>query len=856
MDPFSGALGVGIGAAALRGVQALREHRREPQGVADKLGWAFMVGDGTILQKDGSFLAAWSYRGPDLNAATAFELDLLSQHLNDALLPYTDSWMFHADAVRREARRYPGPGAFPDPATRRIDAERRASYEGGQRHYETEYFLAVTHWPAPEIYSRLAAHFVQGGDRRGVDWFRVLREFEEALGELEHRLSGRLEMRRLDSDQLLAHLHGCLTGLSHPVRNPPDGSYLNYVLAGADVLGGFEPHVGSLFWRDRRVLPIAIHGFPLEAASGVLDALNGLPFAYRWSNRIIPLSQQRGGKIIASQQRYWALKRRGILGLLKNDQRQRSDAEDVHLNLDANRMVFDCREAAAKNASGAERVCYYTPNVLIMEEDPARADRIADEILKVLRDRGFVAEAETVNAPEAWLGSLPGHGSYNLRRAPVMSRNVADLLPITAVWPGRSTNPSPLFPAGSPALLWAKTEGSTPFRINLHDSDVGHTLVLGPTGTGKSILLNLLAAQWRRYPGAQTFVFDVDLSALLLATTSGARHYYLAAGRTDSLRLQPLAGIDTPAERAWAAQWLEVLFGQQGVTLTPPMREKVARALLLVADNPREHRTLTALLVQLQDETLSTALRPYTVDGNLGYLLDAGESDIGDAPHEVFELRHLMDLSERVLVPVLLYLFRHVERKLDPRRPTLMIVDEAWMALTHSLFGRRISDWLLTFRKKNGTVVLGTQSLSQLEELPNRSILFESCPTRILLPNPEALNDQVARLYRGIGLNETEIRTVATAVPKQDYYFRSPRGSRLFELGLGPVEMSFLAAAEGETMEATARRAASLIAEHGPDWIDSWLSERGLGEPAGPPHPSEVGGTHARQRQPVLAATR
>ena len=254
----------------------------------------------------------------------------------------------------------------------------------------------------------------------------------------------------------------------------------------------------------------------------------------------------------------------------------------------------------------------------------------------------------------------------------------------------------------------------------------------------------------------------------------------------------------------------------------------MSRALALVAQNPPRHRTLTALLVQLQDETLSSALRPYTVDGNLGYLLDAGETDIGDAAHEVFELRHLMDLSDRVLIPTLLYLFHHVERKLDERRPTLMIVDEAWIALGNSLFGRRISDWLLTWRKKNGAVVLGTQSLSQLEGLPNRSIIFESCPTRILLPNPEALTDEVAKLYRGIGLNETEIRTIATATPKRHYYFKSPRGSRLFEMGLGPVALGFLAAAEGRTMEATARRAEALIAEHGPDWTRFWLREQGL----------------------------
>lgn len=853
MEPLSVVLGFGAGLAALHGFQRLREHEKEPIGLADRLGWAFMVEDGVILQKDGSFLSGWQYRGPDLSAATPHEMDLLSQRINDALLPYTDAWMFHVDAIRREARGYARLGAFPDPATRWIDAERRAAYESGKEHYETEYFFTATYLPPPELYSRLGAFFVQGGDRRRVDWFRVLSGYREQLEELAKRLSGHLRMERLGSDALLTHLGTCLSGAHHSVRTPSDGSYLNHVLAGGDLLGGFEPRVGSLGYRDRRIMPIAVHGFPLEAHAGVLDALNGLPFAYRWSNRIIPISPNRAGRIIAQQRRFWTLKRRGALGLLANHRRERAE-EDPHLDLDANRMVFDAREAAAKNASGAVRFCYYTPTILVMEEDPTRGARIADEIIKVLQDRGFNAAVETVNAPEAYLGSLPGHGHPNLRKPLLSTRNIADLLPITAVWPGLAHNPSPKFAAGSPALLWAATEGSTPFRVNLHHSDVAHTLVLGPTGTGKSLLLNLLAAQFRRYPGAQTFIFDVDLSAMLLATVSGARHYNLAAGQTDSIRLQPLARIDDPSERSWAAEWLEVLFSQQGVRLTPPLREKVSRALALVAQNPPRHRTLTALLVQLQDETLSSALRPYTVDGNLGYLLDAGETDVGDAAHEVFELRHLMDLSDRVLIPTLLYLFHHVERKLDERRPTLMIVDEAWIALGNSLFGRRISDWLLTWRKKNGAVVLGTQSLSQLEGLPNRSIIFESCPTRILLPNAEALTDEVAKLYRGIGLNETEIRTIATAIPKRHYYFKSPRGSRLFELGLGPVALGFLAAAEGESMEEATRRAEAMIAEHGSNWIQVWLREQGLGACTEPLHPSDVGGIHAHHTPLALAA--
>jgi type IV secretion system protein VirB4 len=57
-------------------------------------------------------------------------------------------------------------------------------------------------------------------------------------------------------------------------------------------------------------------------------------------------------------------------------------------------------------------------------------------------------------------------------------------------------------------LLYGKTEGSTPFRFSLHVGDVGHTLIVGPTGAGKSVLLALMAMQFRRYENAQVFAFD------------------------------------------------------------------------------------------------------------------------------------------------------------------------------------------------------------------------------------------------------------------------------------------------------------------------------------------------------------
>jgi len=831
MDLLSTALGIGVGAGALASARVLREYRNDPADPADLLNWAYLVDPGVILMKDGSFLAGWRYRGPDTSAATEEDLDLLSAHINDALLPFTDRWMLHVDAVRKPARRYAPElsGGFPDAVTRLIDDERRAGYESAGHYFETEYYLVVTHTPPPELFSRLGALFVQGSDPWGIDWSQVLDHFQGSVQSLENQLSGWLRMTRLDSDTLLTHLHSCLSGLHHTVRTPSHGSYLNCVLADQPILGGFQPQVGGLHIR-----PIAVMGYPHITEPGGLDFLNHLGFSYRWSNRVIPFGQAAAEREIKRHQLNWFKKQKGLAlwvrEILSNSKPGSREEADRWIDRHARRMEDDTAEALAENSSGEVRFCQYTSTILVMEQDPRHANYVASEIVKGLNDAGFPARIETVNALEAYLGSLPGHGYSNLRRHLLSSANIADLLPTTGIWPGLATNPSQYFPQGSPALMWTATDGSTPFRLNLHDSDVGHTLVIGKTGAGKSILIESVAAQWMRYPGAQLFYFDYGYSAWLLAAACGWTHYAIGADRIDSLGFQPLGRIDDAAERAWAAEWLEVVFSLHGVTLTSSQRQRIDAALRLLAGMEREHRTLTDLRVQLQDKELQEALRFYTIEGNLGYLLDAKADCLDDSPVQVFELKHLLEMGDRVLIPTLLYLFRRVERRLDAGRPTLIPVEELWAPLLRSVFANRINQWLLTLRKQNAAVMLVAHSVGQLRELPNRQIVIESCPTKIFLPNPDAKSEEAGKLYAELGLNSREIEVIAESVPKRHYYFASPRGSRRFELALGPLALSVLAPSDGTTLDETRRRVEALAERCGDAWPDVWLRELGLEE--------------------------
>ena len=396
------------------------------------------------------------------------------------------------------------------------------------------------------------------------------------------------------------------------------------------------------------------------------------------------------------------------------------------------------------------------------------------------------------------------------------------MVPLSAVWAGPASDEH----LSAPPLFFARTDGSTPFRFSLHVGDVGHTLVVGPTGSGKSVLLALMALQFRRYARAQAFAFDFGGSIRAAALSMGGDWEDLGGALSEAsgeaVALQPLARLHEPSERAWAADWIAAILSREGIVVTPEVKEHLWSALNSLSTAPVHERTLTGLSVLLQANTLKRALQPYCLDGPWGRLLDSESEHLGDAAVQVFETEGLV--GSGAASAVLAYLFHRIEGRLDGS-PTLIIVDEGWLALDDPAFGAQLREWLKTLRKKNASVVFATQSLADIEGSPIAPAIVESCPTRLFLPNERALEPQITDIYRRFGLNDRQIEILARATPKRDYYCQSRRGNRLFELGLGPVALAF-AAASSKSDQATIT---ALVAEHGRvGFAAAWLRRRGL----------------------------
>lgn len=196
------------------------------------------------------------------------------------------------------------------------------------------------------------------------------------------------------------------------------------------------------------------------------------------------------------------------------------------------------------------------------------------------------------------------------------------------------------------------------------------------------------------------------------------------ADEAPAVQLQPLARIDEAAERAWAQDWLAGILGREGATIDPAARDHLWSALTSLASAPVEERTLTGLSVLLQSTELKRALKPLCLGGPFGRLLDAETEELGSADVLAFETEGL--IGSAAAPAVLAYLFHRIEARLDGR-PTMILIDEGWLALDDANFGGQLREWLKTLRKKNAFVVLATQSLADIDGSLIAPAIVESC---------------------------------------------------------------------------------------------------------------------------------
>ena len=587
--------------------------------------------------------------------------------------------------------------------------------------------------------------------------------------------------------RLLTVIHTCLTAKTHPIAYPGSRAYLDSVLATDDYISGFTPKMGY-----EHMSVLSIEGLPSATHEAMLNTLATLPFAYRFNSRFVIFDHATSKVYLMKYRSRWSQTQKGILSQVFNIERAK-------VNQNAVDQVKDIDEAQRALDSNEVMFGSYTATLLIHEQNFHKLQEKVAAAIAAIERTGLSVRVETMNADDAFFGSLPGHLTENLRR-PLVSQDVLlDLVPMSLPSQGEETSPNPLYGLHASPLMQVRTEGLSKYYLNLHDKDVANTLVIGPTGAGKSMLLGELIINLLRYQRMRVFAFDKGCSFHALTKALGGSHIIL---NNSERMLCPLYHLESNADLDYAQSFVELLLRQSGATCSPELRHEIQMAIRALSSMPHNLRRLSDLHSLLCSRTLKEALSAYTAEQSENCILDGNTNATTSSFLTTFECADVFSRPESFSAPVLKQVFRLIEQQLDGN-PLAIVVDEAWLMLKDDVFAAELLNWFKTLRKYNAFVILATQSLTDLEASEHFENILECAKTRIFLPNCDAISDALRNSYSMMGLSNQEINLVASSVPKKDYYFVKGDQRILFNLMLSAEEKALLSIAGEHSMAKT-----------------------------------------------------
>lgn len=776
-----------------------------------------------VYNHDYALFTVFKFRGPDMDSATKTELMQFNYQLNNVMKSLPTGYVLYFDAHRHFATDYDS-SDMPTPLTQLMDDERR-DYYASKVHFDTDYYFVVYQAPPNFLARKFLDFFVEKSKNtakfqaNGRLYFEYIDKFRDRAMQISNMLAliFNRNIEQLNCQETLTYLHSLVSDRQFNVKPNPMRFIKNYI-TDAGFIGGRNPQLGS-----KHMKIITILNFPPVTTPGVFDALNALNIEYRWVSRFICLSRTDGMEELSHYVKLWGQQVKGFFTYI------REAITQTELQGAIDESAVDNKEdaMAAQRELGADFVSYgyYTMTLIVMDTDKQACADKANRLLETLNSLGYTGFIETENSVESWRGTLPGCYKCNIRRPIVSSLNFCHMAPTTAVWSGDKNNEH----LKGPVLLYTDSSGYTPFRLSLHDGDVGHTLIVGPSGSGKSVLLNTLEAHFQKYANSNVFIFDKAASSRALTYAVGGHFYNLAAEGMQDLSFQPLAHIDDEKEMKWAKEWIMAYLVQKNVTVTPQEEIYVWNALKSLAVMPQNQRTLTVFTEFVQSHEIRQALQALTAKGSYGKLFDNNKEFSGTGSWQVYEMETLMG-TPGIVAPTLDYLFHRIETRISKAAgPSLIVLDECWLFLDNPIFQAKLKEYFKDMRKKNTSIWIATQQLSDIASKPAlMDTVNDQCKHKIFLPNGNATSDANKDLYRIFGCNTRQTEIISKMTPKQDYYYSDrDKGNRLFRLALQPSELPFVTATSKTDQ---IKMDQIMMAGKQDDFIHEWLSYKNADE--------------------------
>ena len=459
-------------------------------------------------------------------------------------------------------------------------------------------------------------------------------------------------------------------------------------------------------------------------------------------------------KIIEHKKKAYKSSLFSVMKYIKSDITKEDISDDFSHSALAGKKQCDEALLALSEKGWTSGLCQIS--ICLSDHDEENLENRISAMKKAFQKQGLLLKSERIGNTLCFLSMIAG-AKRMYDPLFLLSENFADTLHLTALSQGspRSVLLKERTKSDVPFIYARNTDGSVyHFSLSGSEGRKGHTFVTGPTGSGKSVLLSLFAAQWLKYPQSRVIIIDRDLSSYRVTSENGGDFHYPLA---DATKFQPLENAEN--NMSGCLEFIRSICFSQEIPFTAMQREECANALHLL-ENGKETLTMLYHIIRGRNKssTILSALAPYVSGGEYESLFDSNYDSLKRIGRlTMIETSKVLQngISQKnVSVPFFVYLLSRLERAFNDSTPTLLIIDEGWKVLKNELFASFFEEWMKTLRKKSVDVVFSITNLQDIVGTHICETIMSNTQTRIVFKDASALNKVESDNYRSIGISE------------------------------------------------------------------------------------------------------
>ncbi|MDR3078856.1 MAG: VirB4 family type IV secretion/conjugal transfer ATPase [Rickettsiales bacterium] len=739
------------------------------RSAAEYIPYYLHCNEDTILLKDNSLLKVIKIKGFSFETADDDDIDIKKNARNNLLKGMasgTFALWFHT--IRRKEEAYPG-GSYTNVFAKRLNKEWKDRHSG-DRSFVNEHYISIIRKEDTAGIAKIGS--IISKLRSKADKDAKSKIFKDAVAEIDEITERILNGFANYGPELLS------------LQETPDGVYSeilkflgvivncgqiqNYRLSPL-VLDHYLP-VNRLYFSSKVFESLGPYGSKFGAVAsvkeyrpstnaGILDGFLQMPFefiitqSYVYTNRMMAISS------------------------MQLQQRRMIQSEDVAVS-----QIREIDEALDSAMSGKFAFGSHHLSICCFEDTQKTVENSISMAIVEFSNVGITAVRERINMEACFWAQLPGNLKYVVRKSTINTLNLASFASFHNYPSGKR-----LGNHWGDACTVLNTVSGTPYFFSFHVRDVGHTMIIGPTGAGKTVMMNFLCAQAQKF-NCRMFFFDKDRGAEIFIRALGGKYAILEASQCSGFN--PLKLPDIPENRTFLIEWMTVLLTVNGESITAEDMARIADAINGNYKLPFEKRVLRNIAPFLGmggPNSLAGRLEMWHSENSHSKLFD-NDDDIIDFFSSYtfgFEMGEILK-DKKSISPVLLYLFHRIQSSLDGT-PTMIILDEAWALIDNPVFAPKIKDWLKVFRKLNAFVVFATQSVEDATKSSISDTLVQQTATQIYLPNLKATDTYKVAFM----LSEREFQLIKTTDPGTRYFLvKQDQGgviARIDMTGMGDV---------------------------------------------------------------------